>query len=390
VGRVRLYSILKFPLKTPPFVTNTLKSRKILLLYRINRTVDAMTKLTAIDLFSGCGGLSLGLKKAGFKVLAAVELDELAAETYSKNLRKTHVLRTDIRRISPSALMKLCGLKQGELDLLAGCPPCQGFSTLRTLNGHTDIDEPMNDLVFQFRRFARALLPKTIMMENVPGLAKDARLKQFCRSLRKLGYSMKFDVLDAADFGVPQRRRRMILIASRLGDVEFAPKLRRPTTVRDAIGGLVTPGNADDPLHVRGPKRTDKIEALIRKIPRNGGSRTSLRARDQLPCHRKTDGFKDIYGRMAWDRPAPTITGGCINPSKGRFLHPVAHRAITLREAALLQGFPARYRFPLSSGAYAVAQLIGNAFPPAFAACHARKLARKIQSRDSSKRKKSV
>lgn len=344
--------------------------------------------LTAIDLFSGCGGLSLGLKRAGFRVLAAVELDELAAETYAQNLKKTLVLRSDIRRISPRAMLKQCGLKRGELDLLAGCPPCQGFSTLRTLNGHAEIDEPMNDLVFQFRRFVRGLLPKTIMMENVPGLAKDDRLKSFCRSIKKLGYSVKFEVLDAADFGVPQRRRRMILIGSRLGEVTFAPKRKKAATVRDALGGLAVPGSDGDALHVRGPKRAARIEALIRKIPRNGGSRTSLGARHQLPCHKKTDGFRDIYGRMAWDKPSPTITGGCINPSKGRFLHPVAHRVITLREASLLQNFPRRYRFPLSHGTYAVAQMIGNAFPPGFATCHARKLAQHIQSSGKSRSEK--
>lgn len=338
-----------------------------------------MTQLTAIDLFSGCGGLSIGLKQSGFHVLAAVEADDLAAETYLKNSRRTHVLHADIRRVSPSRLLRLCGLKRGDLDLLAGCPPCQGFSTLRTRNGHDDLEEPMNDLVLQFRRFVRALLPKTIMMENVPALAQDARLASFCRSIRKLGYFVKFDVLDAADYGVPQRRRRMILIASRLGEVDFAPKRRTSATVRDAIGSLPPPGTEDDALHV-GTKRAARIEALIRKIPRNGGSRVSLGKKNQLACHKRTSGFRDVYGRMAWDRPAPTITGGCINPSKGRFLHPVAHRAITLREAALLQDFPAHYRFPLSKGTYAVAQMIGNAFPPAFAACHARRLARQISS----------
>src|SRR5258708_5136039 len=104
-------------------------------------------------------------------------------------------------------------------------------------------------------------------------------------------------------------------------------------------GTLPAPGSVDDPLHVRGSQRAAKVEPLIRKIPRSGGSRTSRGARHQLPCHKKTNGFRDIYGRMAWERPSPTITGGCINPSKGRFLHPVAHRAITLREAALLQNF---------------------------------------------------
>jgi DNA (cytosine-5)-methyltransferase 1 len=345
-----------------------------------------MTNLTAIDLFSGCGGLSIGLKRAGFRVLAAIESDRLAAETYLRNSRNTHVLQADIRRVSPTHLMKLCNLKRGELGLLAGCPPCQGFSTLRTLNGRDDIDEPMNDLVLQFRRFVRALLPKTVMMENVPGLAQDTRLESFCRSLVKLGYFVKFDVLDAADYGVPQRRRRMILIASRLGTVDFAPKRKVPATVRDAIGSLSAPGSLDDALHVR-TQRAARIEALIRKIPRDGGSRAALGKNGQLACHKRTNGFRDVYGRMAWDRPAPTITGGCINPSKGRFLHPVAHRAITLREAALLQDFPKHYRFPLSSGTYAVAQMIGNAFPPAFAACHARRLARQISVMNSSSKK---
>lgn len=343
-----------------------------------------MTKLTAIDLFSGCGGLSIGLKKAGFRVLAAIEADDLAAATYRKNSRKTRVLRTDIRRISPNQLLRLCGLKRGDLDLLAGCPPCQGFSTLRTLNGRDDLDEPMNDLVLQFRRFVRALFPKTIMMENVPGLAQDVRLESFCRSLRKLGYFVKFDVLDAADYGVPQRRRRMILIASRLGEIDFAARRKSLVTVRDAIGSLPAPGVEEDELHIR-TMRAAKVEALIRKIPRDGGSRAALGKKHQLPCHKKTNGFRDVYGRMAWDRPAPTITGGCINPSKGRFLHPVAHRAITLREAALLQDFPRHYRFSMASGTYAVAQMIGNAFPPSFAACHARRLAQQISGSNSKK-----
>jgi DNA (cytosine-5)-methyltransferase 1 len=185
---------------------------------------------------------------------------------------------------------------------------------------------------------------------------------------------------------VPQRRRRMILIASRLGEVDFAPKSKSPATVRDAIGSLPPPGSGDDLLHVR-TTRAVKVEALIRKVPRDGGSRASLGKRHQLPCHKKTDGFRDVYGRMAWDRPAPTITGGCINPSKGRFLHPVAHRAITLREAALLQGFPRHYHFPMSSGTYAVAQMIGNAFPPSFAARHARRLARQISNLKSNPEK---
>lgn len=113
---------------------------------------------------------------------------------------------------------------------------------------------------------------------------------------------------------------------------------------------------------------------LIRRIPKDGGSRTDLPHGDQLACHQKFDGFKDVYGRMAWQKPAPTITSGCINPSKGRFIHPDANRAITLREAAILQGFPASYRFDMTQGRYRVARMIGNAFPPEFAEHHARAL----------------
>jgi DNA (cytosine-5)-methyltransferase 1 len=121
--------------------------------------------------------------------------------------------------------------------------------------------------------------------------------------------------------------------------------------------------------------RTAAVRARIARIPKNGGSRADLGASEQLPCHQKSDGFKDIYGRMAWDKPAPTITGGCHNPSKGRFLHPEHDRAITLREAALLQGFPPDYHFSLARGKQAAAAMIGNALPPDFVAAHARQLA---------------
>jgi DNA (cytosine-5)-methyltransferase 1 len=236
----------------------------------------------------------------------------------------------------------------------------------------------MNNLVFQFLRFARALRPKCIMMENVPGLAKDKRLAKFCKVLSRLGYQWEYDVLDAADFGVPQRRRRMILLASLQVPTTFARKCRSQRTVREAISHLAKAGESGDPLHDHLARRSTDVQALIRKIPRNGGGRNTLPKHDQLACHRRLDGFHDIYGRMSWDKPAPTITSGCINPSKGRFLHPKQHRAITLREAALLQGFPRRYFFSLNQGTYPAAQMIGNAFPPAFATRHARQLAKRL------------
>lgn len=337
-------------------------------------------RLTAVDLFSGCGGLSLGLKRAGFDVLAAIDNDPLANETYFANHPDTLLLQADISDVSASRLMQRLKLDRRELDLLAGCPPCQGFSSLRTLNGQRRVREPMNDLVFQFLRFVRVLRPKMIMMENVPGLARNKRLAKFCAVLSSLGYHWTYDVLDAADFGVPQRRRRMILLASLEGPIPFAPKSRILRTVRKAIARIGKPGQSGDPLHDHPAQRSPDVQALIRRIPKNGGGRTALPKRDQLPCHQRIEGFNDIYGRMAWDRPAPTITGGCINPSKGRFLHPSQNRAITLREAALLQGFPRRYFFSLSNGTYPAAQMIGNAFPPAFATKHARQAAKHLRA----------
>ncbi len=167
---------------------------------------------TAIDLFSGCGGLTLGLKQAGFRVLAAVEIDDLAAETYRANHPEVKLYRTDIRWLTPARVCHDLGLAPGELDLLAGCPPCQGFSTIRTWNGGKVVPEPRNDLVLQFTRFVKKLQPKAIMMENVPGLAKDPRFLKYAKCLERLGYTHKYDILDAANYAVPQRRRRSDLV----------------------------------------------------------------------------------------------------------------------------------------------------------------------------------
>ena len=341
-------------------------------------------KFLAMDLFCGCGGLSLGLRRAGFKVVAAIDNDALSTSTYKMNHRRTRVVKKDIRSIDAEALRKDLGLVTGELDLMAGCPPCQGFSTLRTLNGGRAIDEPMNDLVYEFVRFVEVFLPKTLMMENVPALLTDVRLQKIARQLESLGYDWAADLFNAERFGVAQRRLRMILFGSREGCPDFASPVRRRRTVSEAIGKLQTPEESDDPLHNYAVRRSERVMSLVRRIPRDGGSRTDLPEEDQLKCHQGFDGFKDIYGRMAWRQPAPTITGGCINPSKGRYLHPQEDRAITLREAAMLQGFPQSYKFDLSQGRYPTAQLIGNAFPPKFAEHHARAIYRHIHDQADS------
>jgi len=342
----------------------------------LNGRQELPARLTAVDLFCGVGGLSAGLIGAGFSVLGALDVSELAVEGYRANHPDTTVWNQNIRSLSPRAMMEALGLVPGQLDLLAGCPPCQGFSTMRTLRRGTSVADKRNSLVAQFGRYAAALQPRALMMENVPGLADDPVLDRLVKRLRGLGYSVTTGVHDAADYGVPQRRRRFVLLGIRRAEpVLFADPVSGQLTVRDILGALPLPMESDDPLHNHGERRSRRIRNLIAAIPPDGGGQADLPRRRQLPCHRRTNGFFDVYGRMAWDRPAPTITSGCINPSKGRFLHPDQDRAITLREAALLQSFPPTYDIPLRSGKYRAADLIGNALPPAFVRHHAKPLA---------------
>ncbi|MFA5171768.1 MAG: DNA cytosine methyltransferase [Sulfuriferula sp.] len=334
-----------------------------------------LQKLKAIDLFCGAGGLTLGLQQAGFEVIGAVEILPVAADTYKENHPDVDLQRSDIRAISPENLMKKWGLKKGELDLIAGCPPCQGFSSIRTRNKASSVEDVRNDLVFEYLRFVEAFLPKTVMMENVPALARDQRIEDVVVRLAELGYKVDnstVQVQDAANFGVPQRRRRMILMASRLGMIPETPKVIEKVTVRKAFEPLDEASRSKDLLHNLSSKRTARIQNLIAAIPKDGGSRSSLPQSMWLECHKRyPQGFKDVYGRIAWDDVSPTMTGGCNNPSKGRFLHPEENRVISLREAALLQTFPKNYYFPTDQSRDKVALMIGNALPPEFIRHHA-------------------
>lgn len=323
----------------------------------------------------------MGLKKAGFRVLGAVDVDPLSVKTYKANHRRVKVWERDIRKLAPSELSTELGLERRRLDLLAGCPPCQGFSTMRTLNGALVIDDPRNYLLLEFQRFIETIRPRTLMMENVPGLAKDEKFAGFCRRMEGLGYIGHWDILDAADYGVPQRRRRLIYLAGDGFSIPFADPLGTRRTVREALVGLPKAGGSGDPIHDTPEIRSQRIMELIQRIPKNGGSRTDLPYEDQLECHKRCSGFKDVYGRMAWDDVAPTITSGCFNPSKGRFLHPVEDRAVTMREAALLQGFPRSYKFPITNSKSALALLIGNALPPPFIEAHGRSILRALESK---------
>lgn len=295
-----------------------------------------------------------------------------AAETYKVNHSDVVLKQADIRTISADFLRDQLGLRKGELDLLAACPPCQGFSILRTRNGARKNRDARNGLIYEVLRFVRVFRPKAVMMENVPKLERHSSFLTLCRGLRALGYKLTHDVKDAAVYGVPQRRRRLILVGGRGFEIKLAKESSRSRTVRCAIGGMTEPHKSRDALHSLPQKpRAARVQALIRDIPKNGGSRRDLPGDRQLDCHAKCDGFNDIYGRMAWDDVAPTITTGCFNPSKGRFLHPERNRVITMREAAILQSFPRRYKFPIKYGKQAIAAMIGNALPPEFIRRHA-------------------
>jgi len=325
-------------------------------------------KLISIDLFSGCGGLTEGLHQADFKTAYAFEIDEIASKAYRLNHSETEVITEDIRKVSTKEIkLKLNGKT---IHLLAGCPPCQGFSSIRRLNRAIPVFDERNDLINEYVRFVEELMPYTFMMENVPGLIHYDLFHKAIGRLKAIGYNhIDYKVVNVKDYGVPQSRKRLVMVGSRLGAIKVAEPLplEKKATVRETIGFLPLPENSTDPLHQIFPSHTDRIKEQISITPHNGGSRKDLPAKYILNCHQGQNiGFNDVYGRLRWDDHSTTITGGCLNPSKGRFLHPEQDRCISAREAALLQSFPISYKMPENTPIGKLALLIGNALPPKF------------------------
>jgi DNA (cytosine-5)-methyltransferase 1 len=332
-------------------------------------------KYISFDLFSGVGGLTEGLRQAGFDTRFAFEINEIASKAYSLNHKDAIVITKDIRNVNLNEIKgQLNGL---DLHLLAGCPPCQGFSSIRRLNKKDPVPDPRNDLINEYVRFVEYFKPYTIMLENVPWLKQDNLFIEAKNKLEELGYEISIDIVDVKDYGVPQRRKRLVMVGSRLGSISIAKpnKKVKKVTVRDCIGTLSIPELSEDKLHKVFPNHTQRIQELIKDIPHDGGSRRDLGEARQLKCHTKENiGFHDIYGRLCWDDYSSTITGGCLNPSKGRFLHPEQDRCISAREAALLQSFPKNYKFPTDVSRSNIALMIGNALPPKFSYYQARNI----------------
>ena len=338
-----------------------------------------MTKnnLNAVDLFSGCGGLSEGLKQANFNIIAGVEVNSSAVKTYRMNHNDTVLFENDIRELDTNKILKL--LRGKPLHLLAGCPPCQGFSSIRRLNRKSAVHDERNSLIDEYYRFVKELSPVTIMIENVPGIVDYTLFKNIIRNLKKLGYFIDFKIVNVADYSVPQRRKRLVLVGSKLGIIKIAEGDNKLVSVKETfkkLKGIIK----SDRLHKIYPNHREHIQKMISLIPKNGGSRKDLPKKYWLECHKKKNvGFNDVYGRLSWDSVSSTITGGCLNPSKGRFLHPEKNRCISAREAALLQTFPIDYKFPTDISKTEISLLIGNALPPEFSRIQAKNIYQHIQ-----------
>lgn len=329
-----------------------------------------LSALTAIDLFSGAGGTTQGFRDAGYDVVAAIENDGAAGRSFGLNHPDTELLPRDITRVQAPALARRLTVAHGKLTVLTACPPCQPFSTL----GTGDAKDPRNNLVSTIVRFVRQLLPRAIVLENVPGLRDAPRYKRLVKDLAET-HDVREYVIQAKDFGVPQNRRRVIVLGfEREAGVVLPHDLLgalpatfdiSARTAGDALAAAAKLSEAVDSLH-RGRRLQAKTLERIKSVT-PGGGRTQLPEHLQLGCHQRlvTRSATSIYGRIDPDKAAPTITTRCTTPSCGRFVHPTEDRGLTLREAALLQTFPASYLFDGSYGD--IERQIGNAVPPKLA-----------------------
>lgn len=330
----------------------------------------------ACDLFAGAGGFSLGAHLAGIDVVAAIEIDKHACQTYRDNLintgiAETHLFEADITKLTPAEVKATCGFDDTPCDILLGGPPCQGFSAHRLNN--TGVDDPRNELLLRYFEYVRILRPVFFLVENVPGLLWPKHKKfldAFYDLADRANYGvMKPKTINAKDFGVPQNRRRVFILGydkKRISELKSWPPEAThvsPNSEEDLPHWLTASiafkkASPGDPNNVHMKHGPELLEVFERTPPNGGSRRDSGRV---LPCHEGHIGHHDVYGRIDPSVPGPTMTTACINPSKGRFVHPTQHHGITLRQAARLQSFPDWFNF--SGGIMAGGKQVGNAVP---------------------------
>lgn len=340
------------------------------MLHEKKRTISkrkVKNKIYAADIFCGAGGLTNGLESVGIDVRLGVDIDSACHFPYSYNNNAKFLLRSvedlqvqDIEEVLP---------KDG-LRLLAGCAPCQTFSTY---NRKADQSDKRWWLLLEFLRLVRDMSPELVTMENVPELIKQSVFKDFVRELEKQNYYVNYSVVKCAEYGIPQERKRLVLLASKIGPIEMlSPSVLGESikTVREAIGDLppLTAGQIyeEDPLHQSAALSPLNLQRI--KASRPGGTWRDWKEELITACHKKNSGksYPGVYGRMSWDQPAPTMTTQFYGYGNGRFGHPEQDRAISLREGAIFQGFPRDYMFtqpgdPITKNT--VGRLIGNAVP---------------------------
>ncbi len=359
---------------------------------------DPLSGIQGVDIFCGCGGMTRGLLDAGIAIKLGVDLDHTARKTYESNNHPAHFLNCDVKDLTGKEIQYYSGIGPDDHLLLAGCAPCQPFSRL-----HKGRVDTRSRLVTEFARLVNELMPDAVILENVPALDERhlSRWKQFKATLERLGYVYEVKVYDAKNYGVPQRRRRLVLIAGR----GFCIQPPRPThgpkgslskkylTVRDAIG-LFPPIEAGQ---THGSVSNHRAAGLsphnlrrIKAVKKDGGSRDGWPIELVLKCHKYRNGridkrhHTDTYGRMSWDSPAPTLTTKCTSLTNGRYGHPLQDRAISVREAAALQTFPQWYVFPDLMTRPTL--WIGNAVPPVLACAIGRAAVQAILSNKTRRR----
>jgi len=335
-------------------------------------------RIKAVDFFCSGGGMSCGMQKSGIEVIAGIDFDISCKETYEANIKGAQFIHADVFNLKEKELEKKLGIKKNDDNLLLiGCSPCQFWSIINTTR---EKSSKSKDLLKEFKRFVEYFNPGYVVVENVPGVLRrkqESGLDDFIEWLQSNGYKVHANIHEVSNYGVPQHRKRFTLIANRVTNDELIPQAKegKKMTVRDVLGvhnnfPKILHGYKDntDRLHtVAGLHELNLTRLSI--TPHNGGDRMAYVFNKKLapPCHYgKVDGFKDIYGRMWWDRPSPTITTKFFSISNGRFAHPEEDRAISLREGAVLQSFPVTYKFKGKSIAN-IARMIGNAVPPKYA-----------------------